>query len=215
MKYSRTAAACLLAAPLLHIASALLWPAGSEADTATQLAVGAVHPGQEALAAGLDMLSWWLLVPAVLGLVAALPTRGRIIALVSAALTTLGAFGSSGGTMLTFTSLVLAHRHDDPRIYDAIRHDGMVDLFVLLLLVGVLGQVLIAVAGWRGRLAGWWLPVIMLVGTIATEFVFAEATGLPTALGYLPVLAAQAVLAARIARGPTVAPTREPELIAT
>lgn len=199
MIHRRTAAACLVAAALLHLVSALLWPAGSEGDTPTQLATAAAHTGPTVLAAGLDMLSWWLLVPAVVGLVAVLPGRGRTLALVSAVLTTLGAFAVSGGTMLNLVTVVLGRRHADPSLYDAVKHDGAVDVFVILLLAGVVGQLLITAAAWRGRLVAWWVPALMLVGTAATEFVFAESTGIASALGYLPVLAAQAIVARRMA----------------
>jgi Domain of unknown function (DUF4386) len=210
--HRRTSAACLVAAALLHIVSTVLWPAGSEGDAATQLATAAAHPGSTVLAASLDMLSWWLLVPAVIGLVAVLPVRGRTLALVSAVLTTLGAFAVSAGTMLNFVVIVLGREHADPALYDVIKHNSAIDVFVILLLAGVVGQLLIAAAAWRGRLVAWWVPVLMLVGAVATEFVFAESTGLASALGYLPVLAAQVVVARRVGQPTPGGRPYEPEL---
>jgi len=207
----RTGAACLVVAPVLHIASALLWPVGSEGDTPTQLATAAAHPGQTVLAAGLDMVSWWLLVPAVVALVAVLPGRGRTLAVVSAVLTTLGAFAATAGTMLNIVAVVLGAHDVDPALYDAVKHDGAVGVFVLLLLLGVVGQLLIPAAAWRGRLVSWWVLALMLVGVVATEVVLAEATGVATALGYLPVLAAQVLVARAIARPVADPAVREPE----
>jgi hypothetical protein len=212
MIHRRTGAACLVAAALLHIVSTVLWPAGSEGDTPTQLATAAAQPGSTVVAASLDMLSWWLLVPAVIGLVAVLPGRGRTLAVVSAVLTTLGAFAVSAGTMLNLVTIVLGRQHADPALYDAIKHNSAIDVFVILLLCGVVGQLLITAAAWRGRLVAWWVPVLMFVGTVATEFVFAESTGLASALGYLPVLAAQVVVARRMGQPTAGRRLHKPEL---
>jgi len=214
MVHRRTGAACLVAAALSHIVSALLWPSGSEGDTPTQLAAAAAHAGRTVLAAGLDMLSWWLLVPAVVGLVAALPGRGRTLGLVSAVLTTLGAFAVTAGTMLNVVAIVFGRRHADPALYDAIKHDAAVGVFVVLLLAGVVGQLLISAAAWRGGLVAWWAPALMLAGTVATELVFAESTGLLTALGYLPVLVAQVTVARGMAQQPAGDRVRDPEPVA-
>jgi hypothetical protein len=201
---------CLVASPLVYESTRFLWPRGSEGDTATQLAAAAAHPTSQVVAGLLEGVSGWLLVPAVIGVVARLHGRGRMFGTIAGAMTVLASFGFSAVAALNAYFVVTAQQLPRPEavsLYDHVIGSAYLVPFFILIVAGVLGQLLLTWAAFRGGLVRWWVPGLMTVGVVTTEL-GSSLERLSAALVYLPVLVAATLFAAALLRE---APVRLPE----
>ena len=74
-------------------------------------------------------------------------------------------------------------------VYDKLTSSAYLAVFIVTIFAGVLGQVLLTWAAFRGGLVRWWVPALMTVGAVVIES-GSDLQGLPAALIYLPVLVA-------------------------
>jgi hypothetical protein len=195
---------CLAAAPLVNLSTRFVWPHGSEGDTATQLAAAAAHPTAQFLAGFLEAVSGWLLVPAAVGVAARLTGRGRVLGAVAAsmAVCTAFAFSALGAMNAYFTGMARElDRTQAIRLYDKVTDSPYLMPFVVLIFVGILGQVLLPWAAFRGGLVRWWIPALATAGAVL-ETAVSGVEGATAALLGLPVTVAYVLFAGALLRRP-------------
>jgi hypothetical protein len=201
----RTAStACLLAAPIIYEATRLIAPKGTEGSTAAQFNAAATHPGAAYAATILEAVSWWLVVPAAIGIATRLTGRGRTLGLIAASLAVLGSFAFSVGAAITSALIVMAKQPDRARmiaVYDKITSSGYLGFFVILLFAGLIGELLLAWAALRGGLVRWWIPALATAGAVIAT-IGGSTEGLTAALVYLPVAVAYVLFAVALLKQP-------------
>jgi hypothetical protein len=205
------AGACLVASPLLHLASYFLWPAGSEGSAATQLHSAAAHPGAMALAALVETVGWVLLLPPLAVLWSEVRGRGAGLVGTGVWLAVLGVLGFFVAGALNLVTVDLSGTPGGAATYDAVRHDGrLVGWVVLPILIGLVGLVVLLAGVARARLGGWWLPVAGAVAVVADQVFSEVANPLVLSASFAPMAAALITVGVRLVGGAS-APVRRPE----
>jgi hypothetical protein len=206
----RTAAACLVGAPVLLLASHLLQPAHG-AETRTEVAAQASHPGAFQASTAVGLLAMLLLVPALVALGGLLGDRwsGRVGGPMAVA----GAIGLCFllGTGVGATAIAVHAGPDAVRLTEELEGDPAFGLGVALMLLGwTLGLVTLGIGFLRSRR----LPVWAGAGLVVAPLVPAFAGGkVPVAVGFVVLLACFAAAAAAVVRGQVPARTPEAALV--
>ena len=181
---------CLIAAPLVGLVSAFITPrfTGSIGE---ELAAISEHTGRWLIGGFLNLISFFLFMLAVLGIVHLLGHRSVILGHVGGGLVLLGAFfhGAIIGFALVEVPLVESGGPRDRVIEFA--NQMYESAAFMMILFPFLGWVLLAIALWRARVAPLWVAATLVVAPLS-EFVGPEAVSpelmlalFLIALGYL------------------------------
>jgi hypothetical protein len=199
MNRRTVAAACLIAAPALHLASYFLWPAGSEGSDATQLATAAAHPGAMTAAALVEALGWVLLLPALVVLWETFRARGSVLVTIGVWGAVLGVLGFVSSSVLNLVTVALAGTSVAVPAFAAIKGAGAIALVVVLpILVGLLALVALLAGLARAGLAGWWLPVAGAVAVVLDQVTAESGNALVLSAAFLPMAAALGYVGIRL-----------------
>lgn len=196
----RTAAGiCLIASPVLHLATSFLWPPGSEGSAATQLASAAAHPGAMAAATLTETVGWVLLLPALAVLWEELRGRGRVLVGIGVWGAVVGVLGFTVSGVLNLVTVDLGRSAGGLGAYDAIRRDGfMFATVVLPIMLGLVALVVLLAGVARAGLGGWWLPVAGAVAVVADQVVSDSANPLVVSASFVPMAVALVAVGARL-----------------
>ena len=199
MNRRTVAGVCLIASPVLHLATSFLWPAGSEGSAATQLASAAAHPGAMAAATLTETVGWVLLLPALAVFWEELRGRGRVLVGIGVWGAVVGVLGFMVSGVLNLVTVDLGRSAGGVGAYDAIRHDGFVFASVVLpIMLGLVALVVLLAGVARARLAGWWLPVAGGVSVVADQVTSDAADPLVVSAAFLPMAVALAAVGVRL-----------------
>lgn len=200
MNRRTVAGVCLIAAPLVHLASCFFWPAGSEGSAAQQVATAAAHPGAIAAAALADAASWVLLLPALVVLWQEVRTgRGATLVSIGVWGTVLGVLGYVGGTVLTLVTVDLGRSAGGAAVYEALKHDGTITAVVVLpILLGTVALVVLLAGAARAGLGGWWLPVAGAVSVVADQLTAEVENPFVLVVSFLPIAVALGYVGQRV-----------------
>jgi hypothetical protein len=204
MNRRTVAGICLIASPVLHLATSFLWPPGSEGSAATQLAGAAAHPGAMAAATLTETVGWALLLPALAVLWEELRGRGRVLVGIGVWGAVVGVLGFMVSGVLNLVTVDLGRSTGGLAAYTAIRHDGfVVGTVVLPILLGLVALVVLLAGVARAGLGGWWLPVAGAVAVVADQLTSDSANPLVVSGAFLPMAVALAAVGVRLlAPGP-------------
>jgi hypothetical protein len=164
---------CLIAAPLVGLVSAFITPrfTGGMGD---ELAAISEHTGRWLVGEFLNLISFFLFMLAVLGIMHLLRHRGVVLGHVGGGLILLGAFfhGAIIGFALVEVPLVESEGARDRMIEFA---DGMYEsaAFMMILfpfLSFFVGWILLAIALWRARVAPLWVAATLGVAPLSEFF---------------------------------------------
>ena len=212
MKRRTVAAACLVTAPALHLASYFLWPAGSEGSDATQLATAAAHPGAMTAAALVEALGWVLLLPALVVAWETYRARGSVLVTIGVWGAVLGVFGFLSSSVLNLVTVDLASTSSGLPAFTAIKSDGAIALVVVLpILLGLLALVVLLAGLARAGLGGWWLPVAGAVSVVLDQVTAESGNALVLSAAFLPMAAALGYVGLRLSAPTVVAGVATPE----
>lgn len=180
----RLSAACLIAAPVLMLASELLAPPLGD-DGAGSLAVVAAHPVRFAAWIWLGIASAVLFVPAVIGTAAALlQRRGAVAGSAGVVLTVVGAFGYAvhQGLFLQVPALLVGDPAEMVGVYERQGESTAFAVVTFLLFLGplMIGLLLLGVGLHRSGVAPLW-PALAIALAILPS-----AVPLPVDIGVLP-----------------------------
>ena len=167
------AGACLIAFPLLGLASAVIAPKFG-GDIAAEVAYIAEHEAQWSTGMLLMLLSFFLAIPAVSALAGLIRGRWLLPGHIGAGLAMLGAYfhGAILGFALVEVPLATSEI-ERAQVVSFVAQSGEHPTFVMLLLPFAgfyLGSVILTLALWRARVMPWWAGVLILVG-LAAQFV--------------------------------------------
>ena len=187
----RTAAAgCQIAAPLVFLAATAVYPPGSDAA-----AMAAAHPSRWAVAVLLEAASGVLAVPGAVGVAAALRDRGRTLGLLGAAGAVLSLVFLAAAVPVNLVAVALARTvpaAGATRVLAELHALPALQVLLGCYFLGTLGGLLLLAGAARGRLVGWWVPLVALAGTVAVGAVD-SAGPLETGLQLLVTVPAVAV----------------------
>jgi hypothetical protein len=184
----------LIAAPLVGLVSAFITPRFTGGMGAELVAISE-HTGRWLISGFLNLISFFLFMLAVLGIVHLLGHRSVILGHVGGGLVLLGAFfhGAIIGFALVEVPLVESGGPRD-RMIEFVNqmYEGAAFMMILFPFLGFfLGWVLLAIALWRARAAPLWVAATLVVAPVS-EFVGPEAVSpelmlalFLIALGYL------------------------------
>jgi hypothetical protein len=170
----RLAALSLLAWPPLALSWAIIWPDNPE-DTVADFTSAAAHNGAWQLAASLFAVSFLFAIPALVATLGLVEGRlGERLATVGALLAIAGFIGDIVAGMFSVLMGVLANQPDQAamiKVWDAFGATPGAIFFVILILLGHLGLILLCFGLWRARLVGWWVPAVMTAGMLVETVV--------------------------------------------
>jgi hypothetical protein len=173
----RLAVGALIAGVALQVTETLLWPPGADGDTTQMLRSAGAHQGRYLSASVCETLSWLLVVPAVLLVIAGVHGRGRVLTRGGGGVFVLGSalVGAFVSSTMNAVAASLGQRADQASAaatWHSLVQSPVLVAFVVVLLVSELALVPFAVGLVRAGLAGWWLPVLTvlaIVGGTRTE----------------------------------------------
>jgi hypothetical protein len=172
--FRRSAAGlCLIAGPLVTLIGGLV-PKWEENDTtAAYLQAMGESPTRAQISAVLLYFGFLLTAVGIFGIIHLLRHRAVVLGHIAGVLAVWGWVTLPGLLISDFYDLSLAqwgNRQDAIAISE--RAGGYIGGAVMGIaaLLGLLGLVLLGVALWRARLAPVWVPVVLLAGTIITQF---------------------------------------------
>jgi hypothetical protein len=195
------AAACLVASPVLHLASYFLWPAGTEGSDATQLATAAAHPGAMTAAALVEALGWVLLLPALAVLWQEVRGRGSVLVTIGVWGAVLGFLGFFASSVLNLVTVALAGIPSGLASFTAVKQSGPIVLVVVLpILLGLVALVVLLGGLARAGMAGWWLPVAGAVSVVLDQVTSESGNALVLSAAFLPMAAALGTVGLRLLR---------------
>jgi hypothetical protein len=208
------AAGCLLASPVLHLASYFLWPAGTEGSDAAQVAAAAAHPGAMTAAALVEALGWVLLLPALAVLWNEVRGRGSVLVTIGVWGAALGVLGFVSSSVLNLVTVALAGVPSGLAAFTAVKDSGpVVSVVVLPILLGLVALVVLLAGLARAGIAGWWLPVAGGVSVLLDQVTAESGDALVLSAAFLPMAAALAAVGLRLARR-SWEPVAAPPLVA-
>jgi hypothetical protein len=169
---------CLIAAPLVGLVSAFITPRFT-GSLGGELAAIAEHTGRWLVGESLNLISFFLFVLAVLGIVHLLHHRSVVLGHLGGGLVLLGAFfhGAIIGFALVEVPLVASGSSRDQRIEFANQMYESAAFMIILFpfLSFFVGWILLAIALWRARVAPLWVAAVIVAATLS-EFVGPEAS---------------------------------------
>ncbi len=167
----------LIGAPLIGLVGALLTPQYS-GDLGEELSAISAHTGRWLVSDFLNLLTFFLMIPAVFGLLHLLRHRSVALGHIGAALALLGLFfhGAIIGFALVSVPLVESGMERAQMVAFAERmYEGPAFIMILAPFIGFyLGMILLAVALWRAKVAPLWISVLLVAGLLS-EFVGTDA----------------------------------------
>jgi F0F1-type ATP synthase membrane subunit c/vacuolar-type H+-ATPase subunit K len=172
--FRRTAAGlCLIAGPLVTLIGGLVTPWEEKETTAAYLQALAENPTRAQISAVLLYFGFLLTAVGIFGIIHLLRYRAVVLGHIAGVLAVWGWVTLPGLLVSDFYDLSLAqwsNRQDAIAISE--RAGGYIGNAVIGIpvVLGLLGLVLLGVALWRARLAPLWMPVVVLAGTIITQF---------------------------------------------
>lgn len=168
-----TAGLCLISAPLVGLASALITPRFTS-GMGEELAAISEHTGRWLIGDFLTLLSFFLLIPAVFGVVHLLRARSVALGHIGGGLVLLGSYfhGAIIGFALVEVPLVESGGGRDEMIEFANRmyESTAFSMILLPFLSFFLGWVLLAIALWRARVAPLWAAATLGVAPLSELF---------------------------------------------
>ncbi len=172
--FRRTAVGlCLIAGPLVTLIGGLVTPWETTETTAAYLQALGENPTRAQISAVLLYFGFLLTAVGIFGIIHLLRHRAVVLAHVAGVLAVWGWVTLPGLLISDFYDLSLAqwtNRQDAIAISE--RAGGYIGgaIIGIPVLLGLLGLVLLGVALWRARLAPLWVPVVLLAGTIISQF---------------------------------------------
>jgi hypothetical protein len=172
--FRRTAAGlCLIAGPLVTLIGGLVTPWEKKETTAAYLLALAENPTQAQISAVLLYFGFLLTAVGIFGIIHLLRHRAVVLGHIAGVLAVWGWVTLPGLLVSDFYDLSLAqwsNRQDAIAISE--RAGGYIGSAVIGIpaLLGFIGLVLLGVALWRAKLAPLWMPVVVLAGTVITQF---------------------------------------------
>lgn len=164
----RAQVVALVAAPLVGLATAMVWPQ-TPLDVAQRLDVLADAAGRTQLAHVLNLLTILLFLPAAAGMYRLLqPARPRVAA-VGGCLVGTGLVGWTGVLALGVAELQVARTLvDGAAMAQALQQAPMAGVFLALFLLGLFsGLVLLTVGLWRAGVVRGWVPAAVGAAVLA------------------------------------------------
>jgi hypothetical protein len=169
---------CLIAAPLVGLVSAFITPRFT-GSMGGELAAIAEHTGRWLVGEALNLISFFLFMLAVLGIVHLLRHRSVILGHLGGGLVLLGTFfhGAIIGFALVEVPLVASGGSRDHMIEFANQMYESAAFMIILFpfLSFFVGWILLAIALWRARVAPLWVAAVIVAATLS-EFVGPEAS---------------------------------------
>jgi hypothetical protein len=170
--FGRTfAGIALIAAPLLFLVGTVLDPAWA-GETEEYLNEVAADRGLYLLAGILNLLGALLLIPGLLGVIHLLRRRRVTLGQIGAALIMLGAVAISSTYVISVFEIVGTgdefDREQIVALLDDTEESGeAAPVFAMFLLGLVLGSILLAIGLWRQRAVPIWVPIALVLGSLA------------------------------------------------
>jgi hypothetical protein len=193
------AASMLLAAIVARIISIFLWPSGSDATHATELAAAAAHPAAWYAATWVEAAAWLLAIPAVIVLIGLARRRGATLAWVGGSALVLGyAMLGCATSSLNAVTGVLAAQPDPAsnlQTLDALHASPALMVPALAIELGMLGALLLAIGLALGHFANWALPGVAVLVVLASVVTSDSDSHIVILAGFLPLAALWAWLA--------------------
>jgi hypothetical protein len=169
---------CLIAAPLVGLVSAFITPRFT-GSMGGELAAIAEHTGRWLVGESLNLISFFLFMLAVLGIVHLLHHRSVVLGHLGGGLVLLGAFfhGAIIGFALVEVPLVASGGSRDQMIEFANQMYESAAFMIIMFpfLSFFVGWILLAIALWRARVAPLWVAAVIVAATLS-EFVGPEAS---------------------------------------
>lgn len=160
----------LIVAPLVGLVGALLTPKYT-GDLGTELTAISEHTGRWLAGNFLILLSFFLLIPAMLGILQLLRHRSVALGHIGAALVLLGLFfhGAITGFALVEVPLVESGLPRTEMVTFAERmYEGPAFIMILAPFIGFyLGLIILAVALWRAKVVPIWIAGLIVVGLLS------------------------------------------------
>ena len=163
----------LIAAPLVDLAAAILYPR-MPGDPNGDFTVIAADPQRYLLASMLHILAGVLLVPAILGLMHLLRDRAVVLGHSGGGLALLGVLGRIAFTshgLIQLPAATYPNRTEMLRFGEHAMSSPPFLIFLLTFLAGMyLGLMLLAIAVWRARVAPWWIAACFVLALVMDQF---------------------------------------------
>lgn len=164
---------CLIAAPLVGLIGALLTPRVT-GGLGEELAVISQHSERWLISTFLTLLSFFLLIPAVLGMAHLLRDRAVALGHVGAGLVLLGVYFHAAviGYSLVEVPLTASgiERARTIAFTERMYEDAAFTMVLLPFLSFYLGSIILAVALWRAQVAPLWVVVAIVLALLAEFF---------------------------------------------
>ncbi|MGR6320695.1 hypothetical protein Q2K19_22325 [Micromonospora soli] len=177
---------CLIAGPIVMTAAMALKTVSSQ-DSRTILTEVAADPSRFRLSILLQLVAVLLLVPGLAGLPRLFPGRGAVLGHLGIGLLTLNMLANLGDAASGSALSAIAPggvTDQNVAILDAVAREPVFIIIQLMVLIGLLGFVLLAVALFRARTVHWAIPTLLLATLVSFFVPITEALG-----GVLLVLA--------------------------
>jgi hypothetical protein len=185
----------MVGSPLCLDLGNLVLPAAT--GTAAQQAHAiAAHSGAYLAGSVLDAAGFGLLGALGVGVAMLLRHRGSALATAGALLTVIGGVIMAGAVLTTALVTATLARSDQVRPLSLLQSNSSIGSLFLFAMVAALGGLLGAIALLVGRPVPFWIPVLLLVGTVLSFL----GGGALSVLLSLPVLVAAALLAGALVR---------------
>ncbi len=178
------AGVCLITQPFLNLISVAISPRQST-NASEQLAMISAHPTRFLIANLLDLLWLFLLIPAVLGLVHLLRTRGALLGHIGGGFVLAGAVGVAAYRGVNLAQLQVAQSGlNQEQVLAAFGQASLGSIVVMLIsAIGLfIGYAVLAVGLWRTRVAPRWASGLIVA------FLVVDIVGLAAAGGNKGVL---------------------------
>jgi hypothetical protein len=161
----------LIAASLLFLLATAIDPAWAD-DTGEYLNEVAADKGLYLLAGILNLIAALLLIPGLLGVIHLLRRRRVTVGQIGAALVMIGAVAIASTYVISVIEIVgTGDELDRGQIVtlldEAEESAEAAPIFVMLLLGLVLGSILLAIGLWRQRAVPIWVPVVLVLSSVA------------------------------------------------
>ncbi|WP_326637656.1 hypothetical protein OG884_27655 [Streptosporangium sp. NBC_01755] len=191
------AGVCLIVAPLLYIAGAIVDPALRQGGDTT--GVYGRYPEQVSVSASLLHWSWVLMIPGIIGMIHLIRHRGVVFGHLAGGLALLGVVNFSGLMLVDFfysrLERALGGRQGEMLAEQALSDPGATFGFQIPGFLGLLGLFLLGLALAYAGHGPWWAPFAIIAGVFGT-LIFP----IGTAVGGLLYLAGSGVIGLRMLR---------------
>lgn len=211
---AKVAGSMLLAAIAARIGSIFLWPAGSDAGHARELAAAAAHPAAWYAATWIEAAAWLLAIPAVILLIGQATRRGAALVWIGGSILTFGyvMLGCATSSLNAVTGVLAAQPDRDNALLtlNALHASPALTVPGLAIELGMLGAILLAIGLAVEHVVNWALlgvAVLVIVGSVVTSDSDSHFVILA---GFLPLGTLWGWLAVIILRGRGISDTRDP-----